>query len=110
MRKPAMAGLALRREAELFLIESASFRGNSSAPVFFLVPGDGHRTGVKDRGWAIKLGGVWIGYFGEVEPVGPAANGNRPLATCNTGISAAVPAYKLHEILFGEELRKQRNE
>jgi hypothetical protein len=92
------------RDADLYLIESASYRGNSGAPVFFLLPA---RKGA-GGGTSIKLAGVLLGYFGDVEPVGPPANGGRAVATFNTGISAAVPAYKLQEILFGEALRRQR--
>ncbi|MBI5853926.1 MAG: trypsin-like peptidase domain-containing protein [Nitrospirae bacterium] len=97
------------KEAELYLIESASFGGNSGAPVFFVLPAAGGRAGAGSGGASVKLAGVLVGYFGEVEPVGPSASGTRTLAMFNTGVSAAVPAFKLREILFGEELKKQRS-
>jgi hypothetical protein len=95
------------RESDLYLIESASYGGNSGAPVFVFVPA----AGSQERGPgppAVRLAGVLVGYFGEVEAVGPQSGNSRTMAAYNTGVSAVVPAYKLQEILFGEELSRQR--
>lgn len=97
------------RESELYLIESASYGGSSGAPVFVVTPAGSRsqRTGMASS--VARLAGVLAGYFGEVEPLGAASGNGRALAAYNTGVSAVVPAHKLQEILFGEDLRKQRN-
>jgi hypothetical protein len=93
---------------ELYLIESASYAGNSGSPVFlFLGP---ERTAGKFilGGRIIKLAGVMQGYFGEHAPIEFVETANTPVARQSVGIAAVVPAYKLKEILFSDAAKVQR--
>jgi hypothetical protein len=96
------------REAHLYLIESGSFGGNSGAPVFFYFEAE-REPGALNLGQPIlKLAGVMSGTFLDAQPLRVIETAKIPLAPSSMGVAAVVPAYKLHDLLFGEELRKQR--
>lgn len=93
---------------ELYLVESASYGGNSGSPVFlFLGP---ERTAgrfvLENR--LIKLAGVMQGAFGEFSPIKYLETSNTPAARQSVGIAAVVPAYKLKEILFSDAVKARR--
>ena len=96
-------------EANLYLIESGSFGGNSGSPVYFYLGAD-RRPGTLTLGDPIlKLAGVMSGTFLDLQPITVVETSQIPVARSSMGIAAVVPAYKLHEILFGKELTKTRS-
>lgn len=98
------------QEAQLYLIESGSYGGNSGSPVFFYLGSDRIPGSLILGPPVLKLAGVMSGFFLDRQPVGLIETSKVPVAPSNMGIAAVVPAYKLHEILFGPELKKQRAE
>ncbi len=68
---------------DLYLIEGQAFGGYSGSPVFFYTR-DGQNL----------LAGVLMGHFTDIRE--------------NAGIAYVVPAYKLHEIIFSDELKALR--
>jgi hypothetical protein len=50
------------------------------------------------------------GSFNKGWPIEVIQTKSTTISWSNMGISAVVPAYKLHEILFGEELVTQRGD
>lgn len=96
------------QKMELYLVESASFGGNSGSPVFFYF-GAEREPGVLTVGQPVlKLAGIMKGSFGEGRPIQIIETAKVAFAISNIGIAAVIPAYKLHEILFDEELENQR--
>jgi len=93
---------------ELYLIESTSYGGNSGSPVFFYLGAEREPGSIMVGSPALKLAGVVKGYFGEDRPIKIIEAAKIPVVGANIGISAIVPAYKLHEILFGTELETRR--
>ena len=96
------------KESDLYLMECTSFGGNSGSPVFIYTEkkgfGDDPSEPIK-----VMLIGIMQGHFLEPGPIGFAENAKKvPIAGLNSGISAVVPAQKLYEILFSEELKNQR--
>lgn len=89
-------------ETDLFLIECTSYEGNSGAPVFYFYHwgAEWPNGGVHAELSTIKLAGIIKGYIQDASP---------DFAYQNIGISGAIPAQKLHEILFSEELLNKRN-
>lgn len=71
---------------DLYLIEAQSFGGNSGSPVFIYT----------SRG-KLLLAGLISGHFSEAI-----------YRSENVGIAKVVPAYKIYEILFSDELRAIR--
>lgn len=96
-------------KTELYLVESASYGGNSGSPVFFYLGAEREPGMLTVGSPLLKLAGVMKGSFGEARPIQIVETAKVPVATSNIGIAALVPAYKLHEILFGEELKNKRN-
>jgi len=95
-------------ERDLYLIEASAFGGNSGSPVFFL-------TGYENPpnvNWgvprSVKLAGVLSGRFNDAVLVKTISTGTTNATFPSLGISAVVPAQKLHDILFSEELKKSR--
>jgi len=97
-------------KTDLYLIEATTYGGNSGSPVFFFF-GVEREPGmlVFSKSPVLKLAGVMKGFFYEGGPIQFIETSKIPVASLNSGIAGVVPAYKLHEILFGEELIKQRN-
>jgi hypothetical protein len=85
----------------LYLIETASNGANSGAPVFFYME--------SNRASVLKLAGVIQGTFGDaLQEIKITEKNKTPLPFSNVGIAGVIPAYKLYELLFSEELKKQR--
>jgi len=93
---------------DLYLIESASFGGNSGSPVFFYLGSDRSPGSIVVGPPVIKIAGVMKGYFNEPNFIKIFETAQTPGIQSSLGISAVTPAYNLHELLFGEELRKIR--
>lgn len=93
---------------DLYLIEAGSYGGNSGSPVFFHF-GIERSPGIAVMGNPVlKLAGVMQGSVTELQPIQVVDTSKTPVAISNIGIAAVVPAYKIHEVLFGGELKKRR--
>lgn len=106
--------------AELFLMESSSYGGNSGSPVFFLL--DLIRPPEHLRNGPLHLAGVMSGAFQDIRKavikksgedegaqVDQAARQTMEMSfATNIGIAGVVPSYKLLEILHSEELEQRR--
>jgi hypothetical protein len=100
------------QHAQLYLIETQSYGGNSGAPVFFSLGSDRSPKGGFILGSPVlKLAGIMKGRFNDVNP----ALGHLESPTASTvitlpsiGIAAVTPSYFLNEILFSDELKKFR--
>jgi hypothetical protein len=79
----------------LYLIETGTYGEDSGAPVFFFWE--------SGRTTALKLAGVIQGSCGDASPM---AGKNKTFS--NMGIAGVIPAYKLYEVLFSEELKRKR--
>lgn len=99
-----------RQLAELYLLEIQSFGGNSGSPVFFYLGPIRNPRAINIGPPKILLAGVMIGYFSNPNKIGEiiTETKNIPISFENVGIAAVVPAYKLHEILFSDELKSLR--
>lgn len=97
---------------DLYLIESQSFGGNSGSPVFFYL-GATRKPGVLVLGPPkLLLAGVMKGSFLgtlKLKKMQVSERRNIWVPMENAGIAAVVPAYKLYEILFSDELRELRS-
>jgi hypothetical protein len=102
------------QHAQLYLVETQSYGGNSGSPVFFsLGPDRSPKQGYLLGSSLIKLAGVMRGRFNDTNPTlgyiqSPTAS--LPITLPNIGIAAVTPSYFLHEILFSDELKKFRAE
>lgn len=92
----------------LYLIEAGSYGGNSGSPVFFYLGSDREPGSVIVGTPVLKLAGVMQGTFEEKLGLEVINTKSSPASRSNMGIAAIVPAYKLHELLFSEELKRQR--
>ena len=92
----------------VFLFETQSFGGNSGSPVFFYLGADRRFGSLNVSAPIIKLAGVMKGTFQEGNPIQVAGTGTVPYSVANVGIAAVVPSYFLHDILYSDELVKQR--
>lgn len=95
--------------SDLYLIEANAYGGNSGSPVFFYLGAEREAGTLTLGAPVLKLAGVVSGRFNDVLPVQVVQTDAVPVVTPTLGIAGVVPAYKLYEILFGEELKKQRN-
>lgn len=91
---------------ELFLIEAQASPGNSGAPVFVHAGGEREPGNTEPSG--LLLAGVIKGVFLDPKTVMGAGKDPPPLVPENMGVTAVVPAYRLHDILFSPELRAVR--
>ncbi len=58
---------------------------------------------------ALKLAGIMEGTFGDApQEIKIVEKRKTSIPFSNVGISAVIPAYKLYEVLFSEELKKKR--
>lgn len=90
---------------DLYLMETNSFGGNSGSPVFFYLGSDRVPGSVVVGNPQLYLAGLMKGTFNEEHPLETAA----PYRSVESlGIAAVVPAYKIHELLFGAELSAMR--
>jgi hypothetical protein len=92
--------------AELYLIESTSFGGNSGSPTFFYLGSDRVPGALTVSAPELKLAGVVKGRFNEAAL--PNNNTAASIPFENVGISAVVPSYLLYDLLFGTELKELR--
>jgi hypothetical protein len=99
------------QDADLYLLETQTYGGNSGAPVFFYLGLD-RNPGQLVLGAEIRLAGVMRGYFNSNDLVkflqSPTAA--IPYYSQNIGIAAVTPSYLLHDILFSEPMMKLRSE
>jgi hypothetical protein len=94
---------------QLYLLETMSFGGNSGSPVFFS-QGMDREPGKIYGGTDIFLAGVMRGNFNEPRAgiLIQTPNNVLPIFAQNIGIAAVTPAFLLRDILFTDELKKQR--
>ena len=93
---------------DLYLIEAGSYGGNSGAPVFFYLGSDREPGNIVVGTPILKLAGVMQGTYLDAQEIIVIETKKIPIALSNMGIAAVVPAYKLHDILFSEELKRYR--
>jgi hypothetical protein len=93
---------------ELYLIEAGSYGGNSGAPVFFYLGSDREPGSIVVGTPILKLAGVMQGTFLDAHEIKIVETKKVPVAVSNMGIAAVVPGYKLHELLFSNELKEKR--
>lgn len=98
----------LKDPTELYLIESASYGGNSGSPVYFYLGAEREPGSIMVGAPILKLAGVMLGTFTETNPITVIETGTVPVSKSSIGIALVVPAYKLYEILFSDELKKHR--
>ena len=92
----------------LYLIEAGSYGGNSGSPVFFYLGSD-RTPGVLNLGNPVlKLAGVMQGAFQDTQEIKVIETKRTPISVSNMGIAAIVPAFKVHELLFSDEIKHQR--
>jgi hypothetical protein len=99
----------LKDPMELYLIESASYGGNSGSPVYFYLGAEREPGMIVVGNPILKLAGVMLGTFTEANPITFIETATLPASKSSIGIAFVVPAYKLYEILFSDELKKYRN-
>lgn len=93
---------------DLYLIETLSFGGNSGAPVFFYLGTDREPGSIMVGAPILKLAGIMEGFFNDFEPIAVVETRAVPVSKLNSGIAAVTPAYKLHQILYSQELQNTR--
>ena len=93
---------------DLYLVEIQSFLGNSGSPVFFYLDSTRIPGTIRLGPSQLLLAGIMKGSFIDAKEVYVKSSKGPPLAIENAGIAAVVPAYKLYEILFSDELRVLR--
>ncbi len=93
---------------QVYLVESASYGGNSGSPVFFFLGPEREPGSFTIGGRVLRLAGVMQGTFNDIQPVRVIDTARVPVSLASNGIAAVVPAYKLREILFGQELKTLR--
>ena len=99
--------------ANLYLMETEAFGGNSGSPAFFYFPPSRRGPPVVNFPWTGKrsllLAGVVKGYFYDYSKVlllnSTAAT---PVTTQHLGVTAIVPAYYIHDMLFSPDEKQAR--
>ncbi len=103
-----------KQHAQLYLVETQSYGGNSGSPVFFLLGADrSPKAGYLLGSSLIKFAGVMRGRFNDTNPsLGLVENptASTPITLPSIGIAAVTPSYFLHEILFSDDLKRFRAE
>jgi hypothetical protein len=94
---------------ELYLMETLAFGGNSGSPVFFYLGLDRLPGSLVVGAPTLKMAGVVLGFFNDLEPIVAIETNSVAVAKLNSGIAAVIPAYLLHEILYGQELKAKRS-
>lgn len=95
-------------KTDLYLIESSSYGGNSGSPVFFFLGVEREPGSLFIGNPVLKLAGIMKGSFNDVKPIKVVETRAVPVSISNMGISAVVPAYKLYELLYSEEMKLYR--
>ncbi len=96
------------KKMSLYLVEAGSYGGNSGSPVFFYLGSDREPGNLVVGPPILKLAGVMEGTFLDAQEIKVVETKKTPISLSNMGIAAVVPGYKLHELLFSEELKRQR--
>ena len=94
---------------DLFLIETISIGGNSGSPVFFYFGPDREPGQLRLGDPILKLAGIVKGSIDARHPLEFIETDTLPITRSTIGITGVIPAHKLYEILFGAELKRQRN-
>ena len=96
---------------DLYLMECMSYGGNSGSPVFFDLDRfrESNESQIKMSN-KIYLAGVMTGSFNHPSEIENLETIDKQFSLQNIGIAAVTPAYKLHEILFSDKLKKRRND
>lgn len=92
-------------KTDLYLIESSSYGGNSGSPVFFYLGAEREPGSIYVGDPVLMLAGIMKGSFNDIKPIQVVETKVVPISISNMGISAVVPAYKLYEILYSEEMK-----
>jgi hypothetical protein len=92
----------------LYLIEAGSYGGNSGAPVFCYLGSDRDPGSLVIGNPVLKLAGIMQGTFLDAQEIKVVNTKTTSISLSNMGIAAVVPAFKLHELLFSEELKRHR--
>jgi hypothetical protein len=97
-------------ETELYLMEAASYGGNSGSPVFFQVGMEAlkPKSLILSGDPVIKLAGIMKGFFSDFQTIKIENTDTILVAQLNMGIAGVVPVHQLHEILYGDELKQKR--
>jgi hypothetical protein len=96
------------KSRDLYLLECQSFGGNSGSPVFFnLTPIRKPNQITIGAANQTYFAGIMTGSFLNANEVAIVDTKNL-YSLQNVGIAAITPSYKVHELLFSEELIKQR--
>jgi len=93
---------------DLYLIEAGSYGGYTGSPVFFYLGSDRNPGRLVVGTPVLKLAGVMKGTFLDARELKFVETRKVPIAFSSMGIAAVVPGFKLHEILFGNELKQKR--
>jgi hypothetical protein len=98
--------------AQLHLLETQTYGGNSGSPVFFYLGSDRTPGSIVLGAPVIMLAGIMKGFFNNPSPIGFVQTPTAliPYSTQNIGIAAITPSFLLHDILFSNELKKFRAE
>ncbi len=94
---------------DLYLVELQSFGGNSGSPVFFYLDATREAGSIVIGPPKLLLAGVMKGSFLDAKEIKVVETSKIPISLENVGIAAVIPAYRLHEILFSDELKKSRS-
>ncbi|GEM_PF-684465 len=111
-------------KTDLYLIEANAYGGNSGSPVFFHFGVDRTPGSITVGPPLLKLAGVISLQFWDEIPVKfipvPRQKSKKtsqaedqkivPIVNPNVGIAGVVPAYRVQEILFGDELIEKRKQ
>lgn len=95
------------KKIPLYLVESQSFGGNSGSPVFFYF-GITREPDSLSGTYKFLLAGIIKGCYLDAKEIQVVETRKIPISRENVGIAAVIPAYKLYELLFSNELRKIR--
>lgn len=98
---------ATRQMLELYLVEAQSFGGNSGSPVFFQM-NPTREPGSIVKNFKVLLAGVMKGCYLDAKEIQVIETNKNPISLENVGIAAVVPAYRLYELLFSDELKNVR--
>jgi hypothetical protein len=95
--------------AHLYLFEIQSYSGNSGSPVFFQLARIG-KNKIYYGNPEIHLVGVMKGHYNDVRMRKVVNLKDELLQQLNNGIAMVTPSYFLREILFSENVTKERME
>ena len=92
----------------IYLLEVASYGGNSGAPVFFSLGLDRQPGSIIIDEALIRVAGIMMGTFLDVQPIMLIDTAKQPVSRSNLGIAAVTPAYRLIELLHRPVVEQSR--